>query len=71
MFEGGVPNTSGIEQSEILPALINHFANLTPKEWGLYIIGIAAAWFLREGIPLLLIKMGVKGLKEERDEIGS
>jgi hypothetical protein len=68
MFEGGVENTSGIEMHEFFPELIEHFANLTLKGWGVYIFGMFAFWFLREGIPLVLIKMGVKGLREEPDE---
>lgn len=63
-----VPNTSGIEPHEIFDKFIEYFQNLTLKEWGIFVLGVFVVWFIREGIPMILIKMGVKGLEEEREE---
>jgi hypothetical protein len=68
MFGGQVENTSGIQSHEIFSKFIEFFQNLTIKEWGVFVLGIFAVWFIREGIPMILIKMGVKGLEEEREE---
>ena len=67
MFEGSVENTSGVTAATFFQELFRYFANLSLKGWVLFAFGVFAIWFIREGIPMLLIKLGVKGFEEEKD----